>query len=305
MSGKKHPILTVMAILGAIALILFGTMALVLTVILPSSNFSFGEKIGVIPIEGLISDSLQITSQLVTFKKDKGIKAIILRINSPGGSVGPTQEIYREVKRTIRSKKVVVSMGEVAASGGYYIAAAANKIVANPGTITGSIGVIMHFVQFKDLLSRIGVDLEVLKSGEFKDVGSPHRKLTERDKELINALIGDIQKQFEEGVASGRNMAVEEVQMISDGRVFSGAQAKKLGLVDVLGNFQDAVEIAKKMAGIKGDVTLVYPKKMELGLWDLLLDLVADSAARVLQGMKTRIEYRWTGLFDRGFRESY
>lgn len=305
MSGKKHPILTVTAILGAIALLLFGTMALVLTVFLPSSDFSFGEKIGVIPIDGPISDSLAITSQLVTFKKDKGIKAIILRINSPGGSVGPTQEIYREVRKTIRSKKVVVSMGEVAASGGYYIAAAANKIVANPGTITGSIGVIMHFVQFKDLLSKIGVDLEVLKSGEFKDVGSPHRELTERDKELINALIGDIQKQFEEGVASGRNMAVEEVQMISDGRVFSGAQAKKLGLVDVLGNFQDAVEIAKKMAGIKGDVTLVYPKKRELGLWDLLLDLVADSAARVIQGMKTRIEYRWTGFFDRGFKESY
>jgi len=294
-----------MAILGAVALLLFGTMALVLTVVLPSSDFSFGEKIGVIPIEGPISDSLTITSQLITFKKDKGIKAIILRINSPGGSVGPTQEIYREVRKTIRSKKVVVSMGEVAASGGYYIAAAADKIVANPGTITGSIGVIMHFVQFKEFLGKIGVDLEVLKSGEFKDVGSPHRELTERDKELINALISDIQKQFEEGVATGRKMAVEEVQLISDGRVFSGAQAKELGLVDALGNFQDAVEIAKKLAGIKGDTTLVYPKKMELGLWDLLLDLFADSAAQVLQGMKTRIEYRWTGLFDRGFKESY
>jgi len=294
-----------MAILGAVALLLFGTMALVLTVVLPSSDFSFGEKIGVIPIEGPISDSLTITSQLITFKKDKGIKAIILRINSPGGSVGPTQEIYREVRKTIRSKKVVVSMGEVAASGGYYIAAAADKIVANPGTITGSIGVIMHFVQFKEFLGKIGVDLEVLKSGEFKDVGSPHRELTERDKELINALISDIQKQFEEGVATGRKMAVEEVQSISDGRVFSGAQAKELGLVDALGNFQDAVEIAKKLAGIKGDVTLVYPKKMELGLWDLLLDLFADSATQVLQGMKTRIEYRWTGLFDRGFKESY
>ena len=305
MAGKKHPILTVLLILGATALLLCGTMALVLTVFLPSSNFSFGEKIGVIPIDGSISDSLAITSQLVTFKKDKGIKAIILRINSPGGSVGPTQEIYREVRKTIRSKKVVVSMGEVAASGGYYIAAAANKIVANPGTITGSIGVIMHFVQFRELLNKIGVNLEILKSGEFKDVGSPHRKLTERDKELINALIGDIQKQFEEGVASGRNMTVEEVQKIADGRVFSGAQAKELGLVDVLGNFQDAVEIAKKMAGIKGDVTLVYPHKMKLGLWDLLLDSVARSATRMLQSMKTRVEYRWNGLLDHRFKENY
>lgn len=301
MSGKKHPILTVMVILGAIALLLFGTMALVLTVYVPSSNFSFGAKIGVIPIDGPISDSLAITAQLVRFKKDKAIKAIILRINSPGGSVGPTQEIYREIRKTVRTKKVVVSMGEVAASGGYYIAAAANKIVANPGTITGSIGVIMHFVQFRDLLSKIGVDLEVLKSGEFKDVGSPHRKLTERDKELLNALIGDIQKQFEEGVASGRNMAVEDVQLISDGRVFSGARAKELGLVDTLGNFQDAVEIAKKIAGIKGDVTLVYPRKKELGLLDVLFDLFADSAARGLESLRTKIEYRWTGLLDHGF----
>jgi len=299
MAEKKYSILTVVAILGAIALLLFGAMALVLTVYVPSSDFSFGEKIGVIPIDGPISDPLAVTSQLVTFKKDKGIKAIILRINSPGGSVGPTQEIYREIRKTIRSKKVVVSMGEVAASGGYYIAAAADRIVANPGTITGSIGVIMHFVQFRDLLSKIGVDLEVLKSGEFKDVGSPHRKLTERDKELLNELIGDIQKQFEEGVASGRNMAVEDVQLISDGRVFSGARAKELGLVDVLGNFQDAVEIAKKMAGIKGDVTLVYPKKKELGLLDLFFDLFADSAARGLEGLRTKIEYRWTGLLDR------
>ena len=296
MAGKRHSILIVLLILGGIALFLGTTMFIVLKFAGPSSSLSFGEKIGVIPIEGTISSSGVIVSQLLEFKKDKGIKAIILRINSPGGSVGPTQEIYREVLKTIKTKIVIVSMGEVAASGGYYIAAAANKIVANPGTITGSIGVIMNFVRLEDLLKKIGIDLQVLKSGEFKDIGSPHRKLTERDKELISALIGDIQRQFEEGVAKGRRISVEEVQRIADGRVFSGAQAKELGLVDVLGNFQDAVNIAKKMAGIKGEANLVYPKKAQLGLTDLLMESALRVAMDMFKKMKTRMEYRWSGF---------
>ncbi len=296
MAKKRHPILIILVILGGIALFLGTTMVIVLKVIGPSSSLSFGDKIGVIPIEGTISNSDMIISQLVEFRKDKGIKAIILRINSPGGSVGPTQEIYREVRKTIKTKKVVVSMGEVAASGGYYIAAAANKIVANPGTITGSIGVIMNFVRFEDLFKKIGIDMEVLKSGEFKDIGSPHRKLTERDKELINALIGDIQRQFEEGVAKGRHLPVEEIQQIADGRIFSGAQAKELGLVDILGNFQDAIKIARNLAGIKGDAILVYPKKARLSLRDLLVENAAKLVSDVFQKMKTRMEYRWSGF---------
>jgi protease-4 len=296
MAGKKHPILIVLGILAGVGLVLGIAMIIVLKVFTPSSNLSFSSKIGVIPIEGAIMDSLAITEQLRRFKKDKGIKAIILRINSPGGAVGPTQEIYREVQRTVETKKVVASLGGVAASGGYYIAAAAKKIVANPGTITGSIGVIMEFVRFEDLLNKIGITLEVLKSGEFKDIGSPHRELTARDKELISALIADIQKQFVEAVASGRNLTLEKTREIADGRIFSGAQAKELGLVDVLGNFQDAVELAKNMATIRGDVTLVYPKKSKLDLWDLFLGSAADSIAKRIQGMKTRIEYRWSGL---------
>jgi protease-4 len=296
MAGKKHPILIVLGILAGVGLVLGIAMIIVLKVFTPSSNLSFSSKIGVIPIEGAILDSQAITEQLRRFKKDKGIKAIILRINSPGGAVGPTQEIYREVQRTVETKKVVASLGGVAASGGYYIAAAAKKIVANPGTITGSIGVIMEFVRFEDLLNKIGIKLEVLKSGEFKDIGSPHRELTARDKELISALIADIQKQFVEAVASGRNLSLEKTREIADGRIFSGAQAKELGLVDVLGNFQDAVELAKNMATIKGDVTLVYPKKSKLDLWDLFLGSAADSIAKRIQGMKTRVEYRWSGL---------
>jgi protease-4 len=299
MAGKKHPILIVMAILAGVGLVLGITMIIALKLFLPSSNLSFSAKIGVIPIEGTILESQNITAQLVEFKKDKGIKAVILRINSPGGAVGPTQEIYREVQKTVETKKVVASLGGVAASGGYYIAAAAKKIVANPGTITGSIGVLMEFVRFEELLKKIGVKLEVLKSGEFKDIGSPHRQLTDRDKELISTLIADIQKQFVEAVASGRNLSLKKTHEIADGRIFSGVRAKELGLVDVLGNFQDAVDIAKNMAGIKGDVTLVYPKKSKLGLWDLFFDSAADSVVKRIHAMKTRIEYRWNGLVGR------
>jgi protease-4 len=296
MAGKKHPILIVLGILAGVGLVLGIAMIIVLNVFTPSSNLSFSSKIGVIPIEGAILDSQAITEQLRRFRKDKGIKAIILRINSPGGAVGPTQEIYREVQRTMETKNVVASLGGVAASGGYYIAAAAKQIVANPGTITGSIGVIMEFVRFDELLNKIGIKLEVQKSGEFKDIGSPHRELTARDKELISALIADIQKQFVEAVASGRNLSLEKTRDIADGRIFSGAQAKELGLVDVLGNFQDAVELAKNMATIRGDVTLVYPKKSKFDLWDLFLGSAADSLAKRIQGMKTRVEYRWSGF---------
>jgi protease IV len=305
MAQKKHPILTVVIILCVVALFLGITMVIVLKIVSPSSNLSFGDKIGVIPIDGAISQSIDITTELVRLKKDSGIKAIILRINSPGGSVGPTQEIYREVRKTIQTKKVVASMGSVAASGGYYIAAGADKIVANPGTITGSIGVIMHFVRLEELLNKIGIKLEILKSGEFKDMGSPNRELTEREKELLNALIADIQRQFEEGVAEGRNLPLEKVRQIADGRIFSGSRAKELGLVDVLGNFQDAVEIAKNLAGIKGDVTLVYPQKDKMNLWDLVFEAAAGSVSKLIQGMKSRVEYRWDGFAQHRVKESY
>ncbi len=272
-------------------------MTIVLTFFGPSTNLSFGNKIGVIPIEGAIMESQSIVSQLANFRKNKGIKAIILRIDSPGGGVGPSQEIYREVRRTIKTKKVIVSMGSLAASGGYYVAAAADKIVASPGTITGSIGVIMEFIQLKELLKKIGISLEVMKSGEFKDIGSPHREMSERDKELILELITDIQDQFVEAVAEGRNLAVEEVREIADGRVFSGAKAKELGLVDVLGNFQDAVDLAKKEAGIKGEATLVYPKRVGPSFWDLILrDAVRAIYESTIKALKTQIEYRWDGL---------
>ena len=305
MAKKGHPIFIVLAILLGVGLFLGTVMIIFLKILSPASTLSFSDKIGVVLIEGTILDSQTITKQLVEFKKDERIKAVILRINSPGGAVGPTQEIHREIQRTGEAKEIVASLGGVAASGGYYIATAAKRIVANPGTITGSIGVLMEFVRFEELLEKIGVKLEVLKSGEFKDIGSPHRELTSRERKLINALIDDIQRQFVNAVASGRNLSLEKANDIADGRIFSGARARELGLVDDLGNFQDAVEIAKTLSGIRGDVTLVYPKKSKLELWDLLLDRAAGSMARLIRGMKTTFEYRWGGLQLHHVSESY
>jgi len=298
MAGKKHPILTVMVILSILALLLGGVLALVRKVFPPSAGLPFGQKISVIPIKGAISDSQAILAQLQTDRKDKRVKAIILRIDSPGGAVGPTQEIYREIRRTAKTKKVVASLGGVAASGGYYIAAATHKIVANPATITGSIGVIMHFVRFEDLLKKIGISFEVLKTGEFKDIGSPHRELTERDRDILQAVLADIQDQFVEAVANARKMPIEKVRPIADGRIFTGAKAKELGLVDALGNFQDAVDMAKKLAGLKGDVELVYPRKSGLALWDLFLERTAQRLSGILQGPASPLEYRWVGAQD-------
>jgi protease-4 len=299
MKGKPHSILVVVTILGVVVLVLGLVITLILAMAGPGGTLSLKEKIGVIPVEGTITDSETVVSQLVKFRKDGRIRAIILRVNSPGGGVAPSQEIYREIRKTIKKKKVIVSMGSVAASGGYYISSAADKIVADPGTLTGSIGVIVEFVRLQELMQKIGVEMQVLKSGEFKDIGSPFRKLTEADKQLIQNLIFDIQKQFVEAVARGRNLPVEKVRQIADGRIISGSQGKELGLVDELGNFEDAVELAKTMSGIKGEVTLVYPKKARTRLWDLLLENGSRAlyqAMRKIVDTRTRIEYRWDGL---------
>ncbi len=289
--------MVVAAILGIAVLVLGLVITLIFSLAGPTGTLSLKEKIGVIPVEGAITESETVVSQLVEFGKDRGIRAIILRVNSPGGGVAPSQEIYREIRKTIEKKRVVVSMGSVAASGGYYIASAADKIVASPGTLTGSIGVLMEFVRLQELMQKIGVEMEVLKSGQFKDMGSPFRKLTEPDRELVQKLIFDIQKQFVEAVAQGRNLPLEKVRDIADGRIISGSQGKELGLVDELGNFEDAVELAKTMVGIKGEVTLVYPKKARTRLWDLLFEGGSHALSRALRNIAdTRVEYRWDGL---------
>ena len=305
MKKQRRPILLVLVILSGIGLFLGATGILVLKLFTPSTNLFLTEKIGLLTVNGTISSSQKITSQIVKFREDRSIKAIILRVNSPGGMVGPSQEIYREIQKTVPHKKVIVSMGAVAASGGYYISAAADKIVANPGTITGSIGVLMEFVRLEELMNKVGIDLEIVKTGEFKAMGSPDRKLTTSEREIIHELIFDLQRQFVEAIAAGRGLPMEKVRQIADGRIFSGARAMELGLVDVLGNFQDAVQLTKELTGIRGDVVLVRPEKGKLALLERFMDSGADSLNRLLEGFKSRIQYRWSGFSGAQFKESY
>jgi protease-4 len=298
MLKKNRPITLVLLILG-IAILFFGTvMAIVLSFSHLTPSIALGDKIAVIPIQGVIKNSDTITEQLITFRNDRQIKAIILKINSPGGGVGPSQEIYSETIRTTHTKKVIAYLGSLAASGGYYVASAADKIIANPGTLTGSIGVLMEFISVEELLNKIGVEMRVIKSGEFKDIGSPNRKMTDREKKMLMNLIEDIRNQFVTAVSKGRNMPKEKVLEIADGRIFSGRQAKVLGLVDSLGNFQDAVNLAKRIAHIKGEAKLVYPEKKRRSLlWNLIFKDLVDYIINRVDQRCGIFEYRWNGEF--------
>ena len=185
----------------------------------------------------------------------------MLRINSPGGAVGPSQEIYMELIKTRKKKPVIASLGTIAASGGYYIAAAATKIIAAPGTLTGSIGVKLELANVQKLLEKIGIEPVVLKSVPYKDIGSPFREVTPEEKEILVKLLQDIHRQFVADIAKGRHLPLKKVEAIADGSIFTGKEAQKLGLVDMLGNFEDAVKEAARLAGIKGEPNLYYPKK--------------------------------------------
>jgi protease-4 len=240
-------------------------------VISGEDSFISGERVAVLEVEGVILDSQVYLESLSKIKKDDGIKAVVLRIDSPGGAVGPSQEIYSEIKKVREKKPVVATLGSVGASGGYYIACAAEKILANPGTITGSIGVIAEFMSYEQLLKWAKVDVAVIKSGEFKDVGSPLREMTEVERKYIQNLIDNVHSQFKLAVSQGRGIDLKEVEKIADGRVFTGEQAKGLKLVDELGSLSDAIRLAGAMGGIKGEPNVVYYPKKKTNLLDFLL----------------------------------
>jgi protease-4 len=220
-----------------------------------------GNRIGVVEIEGLISASKDATEDIIRFKEDPSIKGVILRINSPGGSVGPTQEIYREVVKLKEKKKVYASMGSTCASGGYYIASAAEKLYANPSTITGSIGVIMQLMIVEDVLKKLGLKSDTIKAGEFKDTGTPFREMTPAEREYLNGIVQGIYEQFIKDVAAARKMNPQRVKELAEGRVYTGNQAKELGLIDDIGDFYDAVDGLKAALRIKGKPTLIYAEK--------------------------------------------
>lgn len=257
-----------------------------------------GDRIGVVEINGIIKSSDDILKQLSDFNNDKKVKAIILRIDSPGGAVGPSQEIYSEVMKIRKNKPVVASIATLGASGGYYIASAANKIVANPGTITGSIGVIIQFYNFQQLLTKFGIKGNTVKSGEFKDTGSPLRDMTKEERAYIQSVIDDVHNQFVEAVSVGRNLKKENIIPIADGRIITGKRAKELKLVDEMGNFNDAVSLAKKLANLEGEPKLVYAKKKKTSLLDLLTGLSDnESKSKILMLLsELRIPFFLTNL---------
>jgi protease-4 len=254
---------------------------------------SIGEKVGVVEVNGTIVDSRTIIEQIKKFRKQEAIKAIVIRINSPGGAVAPSQEIYTEIMRTREYKRVIASMGTVAASGGYYIAAAADGIVANPGTLTGSIGVIMGYTNFEKLLKKIGLLPVVIKSGPYKDVGSPARPMTDEERELLQEVVAKIHQQFIRAIAEGRKLEVSQVKLIADGRIFSGEQAKELGLVDRIGNFEDALKWAGELGGIDGEVVPVYAGDKKLSLLRYLLESSIKIISDYLMASNINIQYRY------------
>ena len=253
----------VFAVILTVVLIVF-----VLSVIRAFLGRPFGERIGVVEIEGVISESRQTMDDIIRFKEDPSIKGVIIRINSPGGSVGPTQEIYREVVKLKEKKKVFVSMGSLCASGGYYVAAAGEKVYANPSSITGSIGVIMQSVILEDLMKKIGLKSNTIKAGDLKDAGSPFKEMTPEERAYLNEVVKNIHEQFIKDIADGRKMDLEKTRKLADGRVYTGLQAQDAGLVDAIGNFYDTVDSLKKELKIKGKPELVYTEKpFSLSKW--------------------------------------
>ncbi len=271
---------------GKLTLVILGGIFLVLFVIIISviALFVAGEGVALVEVTGPIYSSREVVDQLQKHKDDEFVKAIVLRINSPGGAVAPVQEIHRELSKI--QKSVVVSMGSTATSGSYYIASAADWIFANPGTLTGSIGVIMQFPKWEGLMKKVGVEQEVIKSGKYKDAGSVYRKLTSEEKELFQATIDDVHDQFLEAVFEGRQhkeLTREEVEEIADGRLMSGRQALERKLVDQLGDMSDAIEHAGKLAGIKGKPRVIQIRTRRSLLERLIGDILGSELNRIMQ----------------------
>jgi protease-4 len=251
-----------------------------------SASFGGGSRVGVVEVTGTITDSKKTLKELRDFADAESIKAIVVRVDSPGGAVGPSQEIYEAVRKLREKKHVIISMGSIAASGGFYIACGGEKIYANPGTLTGSIGVIFTFLNVQGLLKWAGVQVSPLTAGKMKDAGSPYREMTPEERAYLKGVLDDVHEQFIQAVAQGRNLTVDQVKPIADGRVFTGRQAKDLKLVDVLGGLEDAVAEAGRLGGIKGQPKMEYPRKEKR----MLAELFGEEAQTLLSGVASRVE---------------
>jgi len=278
-NSRPRPFLVVLATIGGLCIV--GVAVFILSIFFIASSFisssglssyKKGPKIGVLTLKGEIIEAGSILKDIREFENNKDIKAVVFRIDSPGGAVGAAQEIYQAIKELNSKKPVVVSMENVAASGAYYASLGASEIVADPGTLTGSIGVIVKIPNIGDLLKKIGISQTVIKTGALKDTGDFTRPPTKEEKELLKSVIEDVYNVFVEDVSKARHIPIDKVKALADGRVFTGRQALKSHLIDKLGNFYTAVDIAAKLAGIKGQPVLVYPKRNKFNELKKLLE---------------------------------
>jgi protease-4 len=272
-----------LGIVGALVVFGIGIVGVLVIFFMASSDqeeviTGSGERIAVVELTGEIVSGDDVIRQLKKYRDDKSIKAIVLRVESPGGAVAPSQEMYEEVKRTKSRKPIVVSMGSLAASGGYYVSCAATKIVANPGTLTGSIGVISEFPRIDPLLDKIGIQMNTIKSGKLKDAGNPYREMTKDDKTYFQDLIDDVHGQFIADVEKARKIDHKTLVAYADGRVFTGTQALKLHLIDTLGSFEDALSIAADLADIPGKYAVVKERAYKPSLFDAIFGNTQTSA---------------------------
>jgi protease-4 len=297
---QKHPILLGLFILTGIFFLFLGGVSLLISSLISHDSqtdiFSSKEGVGIVELKGLIVSSEQTLKHLTEFRHDPNVKSVVLRIDSPGGSVGASQEIYKEVMRTNEVKPVIASMGSMGASGGYYAALGAENIIANPGTMTGSIGVIVKFPNLEGLFEKIGYRSEVIKSGPLKDVGASNRPMSEEERKLMQDLIDNVYGQFVRDIAAARDMEEDIIRELADGRVYTGEQALEVGLIDSLGNFTDAITIAADMGGLDVEnPRLIYPKvDRKFSLFNLLTN--AESLIDNFVPLYPILSFEWTGI---------
>jgi len=272
---------------GAVILctLIFGIIV-VTSLVTGRSELTVSSGVGLVEVKGLIIDPLETVKQLHDFGKDDKVKAVVLRVDSPGGVVGPSQEIWSAVKRVKEKKPIIVSMGSVAASGGYYISVPASLIYANPGTITGSIGVLMKFSNLEGLMGKVGMKSFTLKTGKYKDVGSPARIMTADERAMLQSVIENTHGQFVKAVAEGRKLPEEQVREIADGRIFSGEQALGHKLIDRLGTLQDALIEAGRLGGLSGEPQIIKPPKKKSFLLDMLVEESAGKFSSMIRKEK-------------------
>jgi len=254
-------------------------------------DLSYGKSVGLVEIVGPIVSSENAVRMIKKYRDNNSVKAIVIRLETPGGGVAASQEIYEAIKTAREKKPVVCSMGEVAASGGYYIACGCDSIVANPGSLTGSIGVILSYAVVEELFRKIGISYEVIKAGAVKDMGSPFRQMSSQERALLQSTIDDVHLQFMEAVSEGRSIPLDSVKLFADGRVLSGRQAYRLKLVDRLGTQDDAVIMAGNMAGLKETPKVIKERKRRPSIFDLLAES-AETLSNLNRSAQTKLEYR-------------